>query len=54
MIGISPKWLFEKMGIQADEEITELVTLFIMRYTSAPDRLKFLKECLKKALGQAG
>lgn len=53
MLSINPKWLFEKVGIKADDELTELVTIFLMRFNASADRLQFLKDCLKKALDRS-
>ena len=54
MISIDPGWLMKKMGINADPELTELLTIFSMRLSSAPDKTRFIKDALRTALGTGG
>lgn len=50
-ISISPEWICQKLGINADPELLELVATFLSRMRNAPDKAAFAKTSLRKALG---
>jgi len=56
VIALNPQWILEKLGIEVDPELAELLTIFNMRLSNAPDKLVFIKRSLKKVLedGPAG
>jgi len=53
-ITVSPKGVLKQMGVDADDELVELATLFYLRLTSAPDKKVFVKDALRKALATTG
>lgn len=52
MLTINPKWLLEKMGIEADNETMELIGVFWFRFQNAKDKSEFLKDALRKVTGR--
>ena len=38
------------LGVEFDDELIELITLFSMRFSSAPNKTLYLKETLRRAL----
>jgi hypothetical protein len=49
-IKLSPKAIFKQLGIDADEDLVELGTMFWLRYSNAHDKMTFIKDALRKAL----
>jgi len=50
MLPINPKWLLEKAGITVDQETADLIADFTFRLQAAPNKGKFLKQCLIRAM----
>ena len=50
MIILNPNWILERLGVDADPELMEYVTVFLMRYREAKNKKTFLKKALEKAL----
>jgi len=50
VIALNPQWVLEKLGIEVDPELAELLTVFNMRLSNAPDKLAFIKRSLRRAL----
>lgn len=50
MIPINPKWLLEQAGITVDQETADLIADFTLRFQAAPNKNKFFKQCLIRAM----
>lgn len=50
MIPISVTWILSALKIEADPELVELGTLFLMRLQDAPDKKAFVKNAIRKAM----
>lgn len=50
MLSINPKWLLDQAGIAVDEETADLLAIFSSRLMNAPNKGKFLKECLRRSM----
>lgn len=50
-ISVSPKWILERLGLDADPELVELLAQLSSRMSFAQDKRAFVKDCLRKALG---
>lgn len=53
MIALNPQWILEKLGIEVDPELAELLTVFNLRLSNAPNKLAFIKRSLKRALDRS-
>ena len=49
-ITISPQWILERLGLDADPELVGLLAELSSRMSMAKDKRAFVKQCLKKAL----
>lgn len=50
MLPINPKWLLEQAGITVDQETADLIADFTLRFQAAPNKNKFFKQCLIRAM----